>query len=105
MGIAVKDFDSLEAQSSDSFKKYANFRRNLRLLRATTDLSQDGLGKTLGFKKFHRLRSLEIGKGAAPRLEEAEAIAKFFSISVGSLLYNKAKIIFEEDKSANEVLH
>jgi hypothetical protein len=96
MGVATKDFDKLEEQSSEEFKKYANFRANLRLLRYNTDLSAEALGKTLQFKKFHRIRMLEEGKGATVRLEEAEAIATFFKISIEFLLYRKAKITFEE---------
>lgn len=96
MGVATKDFEKLENQSSAEFKKYANFRANLRLLRYTTDLSTEALGKTLKFKKFHRIRMLEDGKGATVRLEEAEVIAKFFKIPIENLLYRKAKIIFEE---------
>lgn len=96
MGVATKDFEKLEKQSSAEFKKYANFRANLRLLRYTTDLSAEALGKTLQFKKFHRIRMLEEAKGASVRLEEAEVIAKFFKIPIGDLLYRKAKITFEE---------
>lgn len=96
MGVAAKDYAELEEQSSEVVKKYANFRANLRLLRYTTDLRAEALAKTLKFKKYHRLRMLEDGKGAPVRLEEAEAIAKFFKMPIESLLYRKAKIIFED---------
>lgn len=96
MGVATKDYAELEEQSSEVSKKYANFRANLRLLRYTTDLSADAMGKTLKFKKYHRLRMLEDGKGAPVRLEEAEVIASFFKVPIESLLYRKAKITFEE---------
>lgn len=99
MGVATKDFEKLEKQSSAEFKKYANFRANLRLLRYTTDLSADAMGKTLKFKKFHRLRMLEEGKGASVRLEEAESISKFFKVPIESLLYKKARIVFEESEA------
>ena len=95
MGIAKKDIEKIEAQPSQVFEKYANFRANLRLLRYTTDYSAEAFGKKLGFDKHHRLRMLEEGKGAAVRLEEAEAIAIFFKISLEDLLYKKATISFD----------
>ncbi len=94
--LSIKDAEKLEEQSSEVFKKYANFRANLRLLRYTTDLSVEQLAKSLNFKKFYRLNSLEVGKGAPVRLEEAEAIATFFKIPIEHLLYRKARIVFEE---------
>lgn len=91
---AKKDIVPQEGLSEENFKRFANLRRNLRLLRAHAGCSAQALGKEVGFKKYYRINDLEEGRGI-PKLEEIEILAKYFNISIDDLLYKKGRIIFE----------
>lgn len=95
MGRSKRDAEKQPSLTEERLKEYASFRRNLRLLRVTTELSAEGLGKFLGFPKHHRVFDLEYGKATVPRLEEVKAIADYFKVSIDELLYKTAKISFE----------
>lgn len=95
MGASRKTLEQLEEQSDEDFKRYRKFRANIRLLRYTTDLSAEQMGKQLKFVKHYRYVGLETGKGGAPKLDEVEKIAEYFKVSIDDLLYKEAKVSFE----------
>lgn len=94
MGIAKKDIEKKPTLTDKRLKEFALFRHNLRLLRATTGLSAEELGKKLGVSKYHRVIDLEYGRATEPKLGEVKTIADYFKISIDDLLYKKAKISF-----------
>ncbi len=57
-------------------------------------MSAEALGKDAGLVKHYRYRDLEDGRGG-PKLDEIEALAKYFNVTIDQLLYMKARIIFE----------
>jgi len=59
------------------------FRYNLRLLRATTEFSGKELSEKLGMGE-KRINDLEEGR-MPPKMEDAIAIAMFFSITLSDL--------------------
>jgi transcriptional regulator with XRE-family HTH domain len=93
MGRARKDIP--ETLSEQRLKQFLNFRTNLKTLRGTTDLSAEQFGKAIGFPKYHRITDLEYGRAKTPTLEEVQAIAKYFNVSIDDILYKTAKITFE----------
>lgn len=58
-------------------------------------ISSAQLSKELGFTTVKRVADIEEGRVQKPRLEELLAFAKYFNIEIDTLLYKKAKIIFE----------
>jgi transcriptional regulator with XRE-family HTH domain len=93
---AKKDAEKAPSLTEERLKQYALFRHNLRLLRATTGLSAEALGKQLGLSKYHRVIDLEGGRTSQPKLDEVKIIAEFFKITIDELLYKKAVISFEK---------
>lgn len=96
MGIAKKDLENKPSLTEERLKEFELFRHNLRLLRATTELSAEALGKALDLPKYHRIIDLEYGKATAPKLDEVKIIANYFKISIDELLYKKAEISFKQ---------
>jgi transcriptional regulator with XRE-family HTH domain len=95
MSIAKKDIDKKPKWNDETMKRYDKFRKNLQLLRASTGLSADNLGKELGFKKHYRVSDLEYRRSAAPKLEEIESISKYFNIGIDQLLHSNASVGFD----------
>lgn len=91
---AKKDAPPQPSGSVETWKRFENMRANIRLLHAKTGLSATAIGKEVGFAKHYRFQDLEDGRGT-PKLDEIEAIAKYFEISLDDLLYKKARITFE----------
>ena len=101
MGIAKKDVEKKQLYDESESKRYEVFAYNLRLLRAARGISADNLAKELGFKKQSRLSDLEYRRSAVPKIQELEAIGKYFGVTIDELLYKKGKISFESnDKQA-----
>jgi DNA-binding XRE family transcriptional regulator len=78
-------------QSRD--KQFDDFRRNLRILRASVDISAVELSSKIKLKNGKRCVDLEYGRGN-PSTEELLAISKHFSVSLDDLLFKKATISF-----------
>lgn len=95
MSIAKKDIAKKVSLTEERLKEFELFRRNLRLLRATTGLSAEQLGKDLGMPKYHRIVDLEYGRATQPKLDEVKIISEYFKVSIDELLYKKAVISFE----------
>lgn len=70
-------------------RSLADFRSNLRLLRATTEFSGRELAKKLGMSES-RINDLEEGR-MPPKMEDAIAIATFFNITLSDL-FERLKI-------------
>ena len=96
MGLAKKDAEKKQSLTVERLKEYELFRRNLRLLRAQTGLSAEGLGKELGFPKHHRISDLELGKATEPKLIEVKTICDYFKVTIDQLLYKKTVVSFVE---------
>ena len=94
MWRAKKDAENPPTLTEERLKEYALFRHNLRLLRATTGMSAEALGKELGMPKYHRVIDLEYGRTSQPKLEEVKIVAEYFKITIDELLYKKAIISF-----------
>jgi len=75
-------------------KRYEKFRRNLRVLRASVDMSAVELSKKMKLKNGKRCVDLEYGRGN-PTLEELISISKHFSVSTDDMLNKSVKIAFE----------
>lgn len=75
-------------------KKFDKFRRNLRMLRASIDISAVELSSKLPLKNGSRCVDLEYGR-ANPTLEELISISKYFKVPLDDLLNLTAKIIFQ----------
>lgn len=74
---------------------YDNFRRNLRILRSSMDISAVELSEKLGLKSGHRCIDLEYGRQGIPSVWELDTISKFFEAPIDALLNKKATISFE----------
>lgn len=74
---------------------YDNFRRNLRILRGSQDLSAIELSDRLGLHSGSRCIDLEYGRSGVPNVWELDTIAKYFQISIDDLLNKKAVITFQ----------
>jgi len=94
MGISKKDEQKKISLTEKRLEEYKHFRRNLRLLRNSTGLSAEELGKNLGFVKYHRVVDLEYGRATEPKLDEVKSIASYFGISIDQLLNKKSIIHF-----------
>lgn len=75
--------------------EYEIFRFNLRLLRASKQLSGIELARILKMKTGKRVIDLEYGRATQPKMEEVTLLSKHFDVPIDSLLYKKAKITFE----------
>lgn len=75
-------------------KTFDCFRRNLRILRASVDISAVELSAKLPLKNGKRCIDLEYGRGN-PSTEELLSISKYFKVPLDDLMFKKAKIIFE----------
>ena len=80
-------------QSRD--KQFDKFRRNLRILRASLDISATQLSEKIKLKNGSRCVDLEYGRGN-PTTEELLSICKYFKVSLDDILFKQAKIIFNE---------
>lgn len=100
MSIAKKDAAKKLSLTEERMKQFEVFRHNLRLLRHTTGLSAEKLGKELGFDKYHRVVDLEYGRATEPKLQEVIVISKYFNVSIDNLLYNRIKIAFEPNNQS-----
>lgn len=74
-------------------KQFDNFRRNLRVLRASLDISAVQLSEKIKLKNGKRCIDLEYGRGN-PTTEELLSISKHFKISLDDLLFREAQITF-----------
>ena len=74
--------------------KYDTFRRNLRILRASIDLSGVELSTKLGLHSGARCLDLEYGRSGVPDLWEVDTIAQYFKITIDQLLNQNATISF-----------
>lgn len=75
--------------------KYDNFRRNLRILRGSIDLSGVELATKLGLHSGHRILDLEYGRSGIPDLWEIDTIAQYFKVTIDELLNKEAVISFK----------
>lgn len=75
----------------------ADFRYNLRLLRATTEYSGKELAKKLEMSES-RINDLEEGR-MPPKMEDAIAIATFFNITLSDLFERLTINIPSESKT------
>lgn len=75
--------------------EYKNFRRNLRLLRASVDISAVELSEKLGLKSGVRCVNLEYGRADKPTLTEVDMISKYFKISIDELLNKEVHLFFK----------
>jgi DNA-binding XRE family transcriptional regulator len=94
MGIAKKDIAKKVTLTEERLATFEIFRHNLRLLRNSTGLSAEKLGRELNFEKYHRIVDLEYGRATEPKLDEVMRIAKYFAITIDDILYKKTKITF-----------
>lgn len=81
--------------TEERLKEFELFRHNLRLLRATTGLSAEQLGKAVGMPKYHRIFDLEYGRATQPKLDEVKQICAYFKIRIDELIFQKAEISFK----------
>lgn len=75
-------------------KYFDKFRRNLRILRASMDISAVDLSKKIKLKNGKRCIDLEYGRGN-PTTEELIAITNYFKITLDDILNKDAKISFQ----------
>jgi len=75
-------------------KQFDKFRRNLRMLRASLDISAVELSAKLPLKNGSRCVDLEYGRGNSST-DELLAISKYFKITLDELLFKEAKILFQ----------
>lgn len=75
-------------------KQFDKFRRNLRVLRASIDVSAVELSEKIKLKNGKRCVDLEYGRGN-PSTQELLSIAKHFNVSIDDLLFKECKIKFE----------
>jgi transcriptional regulator with XRE-family HTH domain len=66
---------------------------NIRLLRGVQNLSGKSLSLLLGLNKS-RINNLELGQHR-PTLDEVQAIAKYFDVTIDDLLNKRAVVRFE----------
>lgn len=78
----------------ERFNEFKLFRQNLIILRAYHNLSAEKLCEQLGFTRPKRVSDYEIGR-LHPSFDELRKIAKYFDLTLDQLLYQKAKVIFE----------
>lgn len=75
--------------------EYSIFRYNVRLLRASRQLSSKELATAMGMRYAYRLIDLEYGRlKRVPKISELTALAKFFDVSMEDLLHRKAVVTF-----------
>jgi transcriptional regulator with XRE-family HTH domain len=82
---------SLKESRNMAFEK---FRRNIRILRASLDISAVEMAKKMKLKNGKRYVDMEYGRGN-PTTEELLIISKWFKVSIDELLFKEAKITFE----------
>lgn len=71
-------------------ERFAIFKKNLRRLRASKDISARELSEVLKLKTVKRVADLE--DEGTPNLEEIIAIANYFKVSIDCLLTQEATI-------------
>ena len=74
-------------------KQFDTFRRNLRMLRASVDISAVELSINIKLKNGKRCIDLEYGRGN-PSTDELLAISKHFNVTLDELLFKNATINF-----------
>lgn len=76
-------------------EEYANFRHNLKMLRAYHGTRSKELAAELGLRNLKRLTELELGRIGRPQWHEIQAICRYYGVSEVDLLYKRIKIVFE----------
>lgn len=74
------------------YNEFANFRRNLSVLRSSKPISAEKMSRELNLK-VHRINDLECGR-TPPRFDELRSIAIYFEVTLDELIYKQAKITF-----------
>lgn len=75
---------------------YNVMKFNLKLLRASKDLTAEELSIELGFTK-RRVSDIESKGGASPTVYELYQIAGYFGVTIDELLHEKGRVIFNID--------
>jgi len=75
---------------------YNVMKFNLKLLRASKDLTAEELSVELDFAK-KRVSDIESKAGASPTVYELYQIAGYFCVTIDELLHEKGRVIFNID--------